>query len=138
MAGQSVESAAWHRGHVARPAPAMGSASVKGGREVVSSQMRRFSRKLTQDRWILQSRGSATLPEHAGFCRALTRYALHCLPRASILSRAMTYKIKRDAYVGRFCIIDFSAERLAGEIDRVLDPVEGTITYDRSELRRHP
>ncbi|HKI17348.1 MAG TPA: hypothetical protein VKA15_05690 [Isosphaeraceae bacterium] len=26
----------------------------------------------------------------------------------------------------------------AGEVDRILDPVEGTITYDRSELRRHP
>jgi hypothetical protein len=28
--------------------------------------------------------------------------------------------------------------RSAGEIDRILDPVEGTIRYDGSEFRRHP
>jgi hypothetical protein len=28
--------------------------------------------------------------------------------------------------------------RTAGEIDRILDPVEGTITDNRSEFHRHP
>jgi hypothetical protein len=44
----------------------------QGDQEVSSSLMRRVSRKLTQDRSILQSRGSVTLPEHAWFGRAIT------------------------------------------------------------------
>lgn len=47
---------------------------------------------------------------------ALLQYAPRGRSDSSLHSRDVTYKIKQDGYIGRFRIIDFSAERLAQEI----------------------
>jgi len=57
----------------------------------------------------------ANFPSSLAFA-SLLQYAPRGQSESSVLSRDVTYKIKQDAYLGRFRIIDFSAERLAGEI----------------------
>ena len=56
-----------------------------------------------------------TFPSSLAFA-SLLQYAPRGQSRTSLRSRDVTYKIKQDGYIGRFRIIDFSAERLAQEI----------------------
>jgi hypothetical protein len=57
----------------------------------------------------------ANFPSSLAFA-SLLQYAPRGQSETSAHSRDVTYKIKQDGYLGRFRIIDFSAERLAGEI----------------------
>ena len=57
----------------------------------------------------------ANIPSSLAFA-SLLQYAPRGQSVPSVLSRDVTYKIKQDGYVGRYRIIDFSAERLAQEI----------------------
>jgi hypothetical protein len=57
----------------------------------------------------------AKLPSSLTFA-SLLQYAPRGQSDPSVRSRDVMYKIKQDGYVGRFRIIDFSAERLAQQI----------------------
>ena len=59
----------------------------------------------------------ANFPSRLAFA-ALLQYAPRGRSQPSLRSRDVTYKIKQDGFVSGFQIIDFSAQRLAGEIAR--------------------
>ena len=73
----------------------------------------------------------ANFPSNLAFA-SLLQYHRAGNPSPSVLSRDVTYKIKQDGYVGRYRIIDFSAERLAQEI--AASPVPGELLQPGRDL----